>query len=220
MTNVSAFIASGGVAHWQFIAFRHNEHQIKDAKELSVRLGFADFLIRRTNRFFDAETGTIGSYPVFTRSGDFEYFIEAPSDPRWQNPAASELVNIIGSGASYEALLDQASISCKAASASSIFVSAEGLVFPCPYLGHIYVRGEPTEEHEVVKLLESSGGLQCLNAKVRSIREILSDVFFQEKVPGAWRKPSLREGKLRVCSHVCGGTEDMFARANVWLQAT
>ena len=33
--NAKAYISSGGKARWQFIVFRHNEHQLTEAKKLS-----------------------------------------------------------------------------------------------------------------------------------------------------------------------------------------
>ena len=40
----------GGRATWVFIAFQHNEHQIGEAKELSIKMGFQNFMFRRNNR--------------------------------------------------------------------------------------------------------------------------------------------------------------------------
>jgi len=36
---------------WKFIVFRHNQHQIKDAKELSVELGFDHFKLEHSDRW-------------------------------------------------------------------------------------------------------------------------------------------------------------------------
>lgn len=43
--NASAFIDSGGHATWQFIPFKHNEHQISDCINLASKLGFNNFEI-------------------------------------------------------------------------------------------------------------------------------------------------------------------------------
>tara|TARA_B100001057_G_scaffold491986_1_gene583412 strand:- start:3490 stop:4431 length:942 start_codon:yes stop_codon:yes gene_type:complete len=41
--NFRAFIGSGGRAHWQFIVFEHNEHQLEIAKQMAINEGFKEF---------------------------------------------------------------------------------------------------------------------------------------------------------------------------------
>ena len=49
--NAKAFIQAGGEAHWQFIVFRHNEHQLKEAKKLSEEMGFKKIDFMYSDRF-------------------------------------------------------------------------------------------------------------------------------------------------------------------------
>ena len=53
--NAQAFIGAGGTATWQFIPFRHNEHQIKDCMRLSQKLGFKTFKAIKSFRAERAE---------------------------------------------------------------------------------------------------------------------------------------------------------------------
>ena len=39
---------------WKFIIFKHNQHQINEAKKLSVNLGFANFRLEKSDRWLDA----------------------------------------------------------------------------------------------------------------------------------------------------------------------
>lgn len=48
--NAVAFIDGGGRAYWRMIIFKHNQHQIEDAKKEADRLGFYDFVTTHTNR--------------------------------------------------------------------------------------------------------------------------------------------------------------------------
>lgn len=43
IANATAFIRAGGTAVWQFIPFKHNEHQLNACIKMAKELGFADF---------------------------------------------------------------------------------------------------------------------------------------------------------------------------------
>ena len=61
--NAKAFIEAGGYAIWDYLVFGHNEHQIEEARSLSEKLGFKEFIVKKTGRFFSAFT----TYRVFGR---------------------------------------------------------------------------------------------------------------------------------------------------------
>lgn len=48
--NAEAFINAGGDAIWQFIVFKHNEHQLEQAKKTSIEMGFTRFQAIFTDR--------------------------------------------------------------------------------------------------------------------------------------------------------------------------
>ncbi len=50
MANAKAFIKAGGSAHWDMIAFDHNEHQIEQCKKLASDMGFTWFRVKRSQR--------------------------------------------------------------------------------------------------------------------------------------------------------------------------
>ena len=45
IANATTFIKNGGNAEWQFISFKHNQHQVDEARELSKQLGFKQFFV-------------------------------------------------------------------------------------------------------------------------------------------------------------------------------
>ena len=53
MRNARAYINAGGRAQWNYIVFKHNEHQVEQARQLSQEYGFFNFLARKTGRFYD-----------------------------------------------------------------------------------------------------------------------------------------------------------------------
>ena len=50
MRNAEFFINAGGSAHWDMIAFEHNEHEIDAARTLARDMGFTWFRVKRSQR--------------------------------------------------------------------------------------------------------------------------------------------------------------------------
>ena len=50
--NASAFIKAGGQAHWEYIVFEHNEHQVDEAREFAKSMGFINFREKVSRRFW------------------------------------------------------------------------------------------------------------------------------------------------------------------------
>ena len=201
MESVQAFIGAGGRAEWDFIVFKHNEHQLEEARALAEKLGFQRFFLKKTSRF----SGTVnGQKQVRDRDGTAAHVIEEPENPRFKNPAVVRLAQVGESGhfADYQA---ENEITCKAARHSRLYVSAEGLVFPCCWTGALYPPGRPpgtAQMWELVRRLPE--GKASLDGRTRSIREIVEGPFFQELVPEGWQKRSVKDGRLEQCIKACG----------------
>jgi MoaA/NifB/PqqE/SkfB family radical SAM enzyme len=52
MENASSFIKAGGNAHWEYLVFEHNEHQVEEARTLSQSMGFVNFREKVSRRFY------------------------------------------------------------------------------------------------------------------------------------------------------------------------
>lgn len=53
LENMKGFIAGGGEAIWQFILFKHNEHQVEEAKKLAKYIGCREFLLINSRMYDD-----------------------------------------------------------------------------------------------------------------------------------------------------------------------
>jgi MoaA/NifB/PqqE/SkfB family radical SAM enzyme len=207
MESVTAFVGAGGRAEWDFIVFRHNEHQIEEARTLAAKLGFQRFFLKRTSRFFSA--GRIAGKQVKDRDGADEYVIEEPENPLLRNPAVVRLAQL-GAFAEYQAETD---IACKASNHGRLYVSAEGHVFPCCWTGALYPPGRPSgtaQIWDVVRRLPD--GLRSLDARTHGIRAIVEGPFFQELIPGGWPKGRVKDGRLEPCVRACGGHDTQAAQ--------
>jgi len=51
MENARAYIKTGASAHWDMLVFKHNQHQVKQCKELAKEMGFTWFRSKETDRW-------------------------------------------------------------------------------------------------------------------------------------------------------------------------
>jgi hypothetical protein len=210
MENAAAFISSGGSAHWDFILFRHNQHQVEAARTLSEEMGFRSFRAKKTGRFFSNRSGEVKTkQEVLSADGSVEYYLEMPEE-NMVNPSLMKEQRLIEKYGSFTAYLDQTKIRCKVSEEKSIFVSAEGLVFPCCWTAlQLYPWYQKEETGQVWEKLKASGGKTSISALNLSLEEILGGAFFQS-IQQSWASDSVQGGKLKVCARICGEEFDPF----------
>lgn len=137
MRNARAFIKAGGRAQWNYIVFKHNEHQIEQAKVLSQEYGFFNFLPRKTGRFYDhTNECAYPNWPVHDRAGGTEYVLEEPVSEQWRNPSVQKIDVIKKMHGSFEEYLKTTPIKCDALLGNKVVITAEGLVLPCNFFEH------------------------------------------------------------------------------------
>jgi len=135
--NARAFIAAGGRAQWNYIVFKHNEHQIEQARQLSKDYGFYNFLPRKTGRFYNhADECAYPNWPVLDKHGNTEYVLEEPVNQEWCNPSVHKINVIKKIHGGFRHYLNQTEIKCDALLGSKVTITAEGLVLPCNFFEH------------------------------------------------------------------------------------
>ncbi len=221
--NAKAFIQAGGRAEWDFIIFKHNEHQVEQARELSKNLGFETFQIKRTSRFykvlyeqdpaFEGTGEAFGKYPVYNSDGRKSGYIELPENPYYRNDSL-EIIN--GLTKEYGSLIkyfDEVPIDCKAEQTKGIFISATGLVYPCCWIyqqinyGAIYNVKDPLELNEA-NILGEVGGIYQISAKEHPLKDIVEGEFFK-RIEASWDFLGLANGRPKACARACGRQLDM-----------
>lgn len=203
LESVRAFVAAGGRAEWDYLVFQHNEHQVEEARQLAAELGFSAFYTKATARFFHPRTGRrLKRIPILNRSGRRVGYLEPPLQDRWQNSALADLDRIAAAGG-YRDFLRSTPIYCKVAAARSLYLSAEGLVFPCCWLGGIYPWFSPRDTPETF-LARVPGGRDALDARRHGVRAIVNGPLFQEVVPAGWLPGTEERPRIDVCARTCG----------------
>lgn len=209
MRSVRAFIGAGGDAVWDFLVFAHNEHQVDEARLLSEQLGFREFVPKKSARFI-ANSVVQESRSSVVREERRAIEVGMPVQEKYRNAGLQQIRAQLPTPESYDGYLQTTRIACKAVSGRGIYVSAEGYVFPCCYLGHIHT-ARPYAAAEQVRALTSSlpGGLQSLSALEHGIEAVVGGPFFQRSVPGGW---AAGEGRLRMCAQQCGEFDTLRAQ--------
>lgn len=222
MRNARAYIKSGGRAQWNYIVFKHNEHQVEQARALSQEYGFFNFLPRRTGRFYDhTNECAYPSWPVLNKNRTVEYYLEEPVNEEWRNASVQKIEVIKKMHGSFEKYLKQTPVRCDALLGNKVVITAEGLVLPCNFFEHnmydarFYTHAMPGANGAS---FISSGRIQVkefvdeykdeLDVNKNSLENIFKSNFWTELVD-RWSGPN----KIMECAMTCG---DKFTK--VWDQ--
>ena len=198
--NARAFILAGGIAEWVFIKFKHNEHQVEQAIELSTELGFQHFTLKNSSRFILEP-----SVKVVDRKGNTTHYIEPATDV----PLKFIDKKIIHA---YKTIVSSSVIHCKAKHEKEIYIDAYGEVLPCCWLASVpysyinqddalEVRIEMSSQHQ-----ELVHGLGNINAFTKPIKDIIESDEYQTAWDAYWTT-----NKLITCARTCGINTD-FAK--------
>jgi len=184
--NVQAFIGAGGKADWDFLVFKHNQHQIDEAKALSKKLGFKRFNKKETTRWddFDSDGNWIQRKSI--QIGD--YHLEKVE----RETTASGLANT--QKAKIQDTFNTRKINCHSyhQNKSEIYLAANGDVSPCCWLGDLKI-------HESKNIIKD---YTTININHTTLEDILDGHFFKELARGIQGEQDAY--RLQTCYHTCG----------------
>lgn len=123
--NVKAFIEKGGKAEWKYLTFDHNYHQVDEARELANNLGFVNFYteIPYITRAYNWKTGE--EYIIDIPNGNLA--TKKKSHQNKKHPIHEIDVNNLGKTVIKNIIKNCIHLP------GGIFISAEGIVYPCCY---------------------------------------------------------------------------------------
>jgi len=128
LDNANTFNSAGGNSTWKFIVFKHNEHQIDEAENLSKKMGFKNFTIQHSDRSW--HNGW--KWPVYNKN-QYQFDLEPSSkfdkdlssDHRQLNEKLTHIVR-----------QNKKINHCPMAQQKKIFVDHNGYVIPCCMLSN------------------------------------------------------------------------------------
>lgn len=209
IANAKSFIDSGGRAQWNFIVFKHNEHQIKDVQKIAKDLGFANVLIRKTGRFLNHRSlEEISQWPI---TGS-DIVLEPPINKDYRNHSMMFLPELKKQYPDIKQYFDSTQICCDALKGKKVAVNVEGLVLPCNFFNHNLYDARfydnslpeanylhhPTGFNQVRDFLQRYG-LDNLNIHHNSLPEIFDNTFWKDLVE-SWNNSA----RLFECAFTCG----------------
>ena len=210
MRSAATFIEAGGHAEWDFLVFKHNEHQVEEARQLAQDMGFREFFVRKTGRFLSSgELETSDRFDVLDKQGKFEYWLEQPTNTEYLNPAFGNLEQVKQRYGQYQTYLDEVEINCKVAgSKGKIYLSAQGYALPCCWLGAVFSESSTAERQQFAELINQYGGSDAVDAGRNGLKQVIEGPLFQQAIPRSWDRDSIADGKLAICARTCGREYD------------
>lgn len=198
LRNAKTFIDAGGTTEWHFIRFKHNEHQVEDAENLSKQLGFKQFTMKTSRRHGRP-------FPVVDNQGTFLYNLEQPSDSVIKFVSKSDIQG-------HQQWPDADKINCVAIADKDLFIDAHYQLSPCCMIGaflytnydvellkkyNLYQEDSVVEEGERVR--QQVLGFPRLNVLESGFKNIIESVQWQTMWQQKWKDKS-----SSTCIIMCG----------------
>lgn len=213
--NAQAFIQAGGKAQWNYIVFKHNEHQIETARILSQIVGFENILFRGTGRFLNHETlEEKETWDVVPKRQE-PYQLEVTTLDEYRNSSMKRLGDLKKEYPDIRDYFNTTPIKCDACTGNKVTITAEGLVLPCNFFEHNLYDARFRDR----SIAPGSNDLHFVDGKnqvaefvnqhrneldvnINSIEQVFSSSFWNELV-SSWDK-TLDEGRIFECAFTCG----------------
>ncbi len=189
VANTQAFISGGARADWHYILFRHNQHQLDEARNQASQMGFKHFVPTDSGRFppdgkyrYMHPDGNLRDLEQATISIAHEKADSAIIDNPQKTPSQS-LTTVNG-------------ITCKSASKNRFFLDSRGYITPCCWVSNRDIE-KPGDMLKTVALITRD--IDDFNIHSRPIEEILTDQLFITVFPDLWKSDD-----LATCRKKCG----------------
>jgi MoaA/NifB/PqqE/SkfB family radical SAM enzyme len=186
--NARSFIESGGNASWQYLIFPWNQHQVDEAKQLSIDLGFKEFMSRHD------------------RSGVSKISLDSIAKKKENNDTGSHKTDIETINKNLSSLVNN-EIECNNQNKKMFFIGFDSRLWPCCFL-HNGMLSSDEGKREILKkrLFETYGSDKWNSCDLHDIETILSHPFYENDLVESWN--STEHGvnmndRIFRCTEVC-----------------
>ena len=191
LSNAKSYIDAGGEAHWNFIEFGHNYHQIDEARQMAKDYGFKEFSVKYTARFAERNVTNLA-----TKSG---YIIK--DIPNSHNQI--EMSNIEKTHSSFNEYAMTTGISCKWKKQERVFIDMNMKLWPCCWIGSSVYYSHDNRENQDIQYLYKLYGEGFNDMRIHGW-DVLNHSFFQEYLAKSWESPDNNFKRIHTCGKLCG----------------
>ena len=199
--NLQAYVAAGGNAQWNFIVFKHNEHQVETAKQLAKDLG-VKFRLKVTQKFRGKK-----DFKVMV-DGEHVFTLEPPEQEQFRHTNVGKEehvpITLFKFDLKHYSKLNNNKINCKSLERQEVYLAANGMLMPCCYLG------THTHDSPGAWNLNENYNLKDFDLNIQSVDNILKK---QYNISSKWNE-TIENGNLITCLHTCGNQENTTLYVN------
>jgi len=198
IANIAAFNNAGGTSVWNFLVFKHNQHQIKACEQLAYDIKCSGFDVKKTSRFVTRDYQYIEQYPVYNQEGNMLYYLEQPTIHDYINQGYNDLT--------IKATKKKTSVMC---TSRALYISAEGYIFPCGWLSDRMYGKHVKDGDDYIRLHQQINklGKDKVSLEYSSYDDILFGEWFEYIVSTFHTNPFER------CDMQCNQLRDLNAKA-------
>lgn len=201
MANVEAYLGAGGMASWKFLIFKHNEHQVEEARELAKKMGFVSFICNWATRYDDTAYNKKQKPKNSVVSGvPSEKFDQLTTGEIQLGSAVTDQVEKRLAEVKYDT--DVPKISCKYIKQQRMYLNAKGKIWPCCWTS-VWDKFDDFRHMDPLIYPHYKNGFNDYYSK--SLKEIFSDPVWEE-MTNAWEVESINKyGKqtMNLCHRKC-----------------
>jgi MoaA/NifB/PqqE/SkfB family radical SAM enzyme len=243
MKNMKSYVKSGGMGIWDFLIFKHNEHQLGEAEKLAKKMGVT-FSPKRPFGFETHEPDVYQDLMVYDEQGNFIYRIEPATeqfrlnhsvkkfeisedkiwlpndkptkesiDKKWNDVINNNLTDF-----EFPERFKGKAVNCKSChqAGMEIYVDCKGNVMPCCFVGTMHNSNFQNNETLQIRKEINNYGKDKINLNNYSLVEILDSDYLDSVYANRWENAKSDKDKMVYCFSTCSTDHmiDLFVKKN------
>lgn len=198
LKNMTAYAQQGGLCEWQYLVFKHNEHDIENAKKLALSLKIP-FVIRQNMR----NTEPYNAHVYKKINGELvmsSYLIEPTYNKKYEHKDIEKKRN----NQLLESHDDYKEIDCVMLHKKEIFIDWNKKLWPCCWFATANSFGRMIESNKIFAQFEKDFGIDWNDLNKHSLNEVLQHPYYTKILEKSWKID--HEYHTPICFENCGNS--------------